>query len=39
MMRRRKDNAVRTYRVLNADFNTLPAITYLREIYHEKGRA
>jgi anaerobic selenocysteine-containing dehydrogenase/Fe-S-cluster-containing dehydrogenase component len=39
MMRRREDNHLRTYRVLNAEFNTLPAITYLREIYHEKGRA
>jgi molybdopterin-containing oxidoreductase family iron-sulfur binding subunit len=38
IMRRRKDNHFRTYRVLNAEFNTLPAITYLREIYHEKGR-
>ncbi|HUY17822.1 MAG TPA: molybdopterin dinucleotide binding domain-containing protein [Candidatus Binataceae bacterium] len=39
MMQRRKDNDLRTYRILNAEFNTLPAITYLREIYHEKGRA
>jgi anaerobic selenocysteine-containing dehydrogenase/Fe-S-cluster-containing dehydrogenase component len=39
MMRRRKNHELRTYRVLDADFNTLPSITYLRELYHEKGRA
>jgi molybdopterin-containing oxidoreductase family iron-sulfur binding subunit len=39
MMQRRDANKLRTYRVLDAELNTLPAITYLREIYHEKGRA
>ncbi|MGH7905665.1 MAG: molybdopterin dinucleotide binding domain-containing protein, partial [Candidatus Binataceae bacterium] len=38
MMRRRADNKMRPYYVLE-EFNTLPAIAYLRDIYHEKGRA
>jgi molybdopterin-containing oxidoreductase family iron-sulfur binding subunit len=38
MMRRRDDNKLRTYRVLE-ELNTQPAITYLRDLYSEKGKA
>jgi molybdopterin-containing oxidoreductase family iron-sulfur binding subunit len=38
MMRRRRDNKARSYYVLE-DLNTQPAIAYLRDLYHEKGRA
>jgi Fe-S-cluster-containing dehydrogenase component len=38
MMRRRRDNKARGYYVLE-DLNTQPAIAYLRDLYHEKGRA
>jgi Fe-S-cluster-containing dehydrogenase component len=38
MMRRRDDNKLRTYRVLE-ELNTQPAITYLRDLYREKGKA
>lgn len=36
MMRRRDDNKVRQYRALD-ELNTQPAITYLRDLYREKG--
>ena len=38
MMRRRADNKARSYFVLD-ELNTQPAIAYLRDLYHEKGRA
>ena len=38
MMRRREDNKLRNYRALE-ELNTQPAITYLRDLYREKGRA
>jgi anaerobic selenocysteine-containing dehydrogenase/Fe-S-cluster-containing dehydrogenase component len=38
MMRRREDNKLRTYRSLE-ELNTQPAITYLRDLYREKGKA
>jgi Fe-S-cluster-containing dehydrogenase component len=38
MMRRRRDNKARSYFVLE-ELNTQPAIAYLRDLYHEKGRA
>ncbi len=38
MMRRRADNKIRNYLVLN-ELNTGPNITYLREIYQRKGKA
>lgn len=38
MMRRRDDNKLRNYRSLE-ELNTLPAITYLRDLYREKGKA
>ncbi|MDO8433411.1 MAG: 4Fe-4S dicluster domain-containing protein [Candidatus Binatus sp.] len=38
MMRRRDDNKLRNYRSLD-EINTLPAITYLRDLYREKGNA
>jgi len=38
MMRRREDNKLRGYRVLE-ELNTQPSITYLRDLYREKGKA
>jgi molybdopterin-containing oxidoreductase family iron-sulfur binding subunit len=38
MMRRREDNKLRNYRALE-ELNTQPAITYLRDLYREKGGA
>jgi anaerobic selenocysteine-containing dehydrogenase/Fe-S-cluster-containing dehydrogenase component len=38
MMRRRDDNKLRNYRSLD-ELNTQPAITYLRDLYREKGKA
>ena len=38
MMRRRDDNKLRNYRALE-ELNTKPAITYLRDLYREKGKA
>jgi len=38
MMRRRDDNKLRSYRALE-ELNTQPAITYLRDLYREKGKA
>jgi anaerobic selenocysteine-containing dehydrogenase/Fe-S-cluster-containing dehydrogenase component len=38
MMRRREDNKLRNYRALE-ELNTQPAITYLRDLYREKGKA
>ena len=38
MMRRRDDNKLRNYRSLE-EINTQPAITYLRDLYREKGKA
>ena len=38
MMRRRDDNKLRNYRALE-EINTQPAITYLRDLYREKGKA
>ena len=38
MMRRRDDNKLRNYRALE-ELNTQPAITYLRDLYREKGKA
>jgi len=38
MMKRRVDNKDRTYTML-PEFNALPAITYLRSLYWEKGKA
>jgi len=38
MMRRREDNKLRSYRVLE-ELNTQPAITYLRDLDSEKGGA
>ena len=38
MMRRRDDNKLRDYRSLD-ELNTQPAITYLRDLYREKGKA
>ena len=38
MMRRREDNKLRKYRALE-ELNTQPAITYLRDLYREKGKA
>jgi Fe-S-cluster-containing dehydrogenase component len=38
MMRRREDNKLRDYLSLK-ELNTQPAITYLRDIYREKGKA
>jgi anaerobic selenocysteine-containing dehydrogenase/Fe-S-cluster-containing dehydrogenase component len=38
MMRRRDDNKLRDYLVLE-ELNTQPAITYLRDLYREKGKA
>ena len=35
---RRDDNKVRDYRALE-ELNTQPAITYLRDLYREKGKA
>ncbi|HUO06032.1 MAG TPA: molybdopterin-dependent oxidoreductase [Candidatus Binataceae bacterium] len=37
MMRRRSRNELRNYRSLD-EFNTQPAITYLRALYREKGK-
>ncbi len=38
MMRRRDDNKNRDYRSLE-ELNTIPAIAYLRSIYHEREKA
>jgi molybdopterin-containing oxidoreductase family iron-sulfur binding subunit len=38
MVKRRSDNPWRTYTML-PEFNALPAITYLRSLYWEKGKA
>ncbi len=38
MMRRRADHRLRNYAAL-AELNTRPAITYLRAVYHGKGKA
>jgi Fe-S-cluster-containing dehydrogenase component len=38
MMRRRADNKIRNYLVLN-ELNTGPNITYLRDVYQRKGKA
>ena len=38
MMKRRTDNKGRIYTML-PEFNALPAITYLRDLYQEKGKA
>jgi Fe-S-cluster-containing dehydrogenase component len=38
MVKRRDDNKGRTYTML-PEFNALPAITYLRSLYWEKGKA
>jgi anaerobic selenocysteine-containing dehydrogenase/Fe-S-cluster-containing dehydrogenase component len=38
MFRRREDHKLRNYRVLQ-ELNTQPAITYLRDLYREKGKA
>jgi len=38
MMKRRDDNHGRTYTML-PEFNALPAVTYLRDVYQEKGKA
>ena len=37
MVRRRDDNKLRNYRALE-ELNTKPAITYLRDLYREKGK-
>jgi molybdopterin-containing oxidoreductase family iron-sulfur binding subunit len=38
MMKRRKDNQSRSYTML-PEYNALPAITYLRDIFQTKGKA
>jgi anaerobic selenocysteine-containing dehydrogenase/Fe-S-cluster-containing dehydrogenase component len=38
MMKRRKDNQSRSYTML-PEYNALPAITYLRDIFQSKGKA
>ena len=38
MIRRREDHKLRNYRALE-ELNTQPAITYLRDLYREKGKA
>ena len=38
MIKRRNDNKGRVYTML-PEFNALPAITYLRDLYQEKGKA
>ena len=38
MIKRRNDNKGRTYTML-PEFNALPAVTYLRDLYQEKGKA
>ena len=38
MMKRRADNKIRNYTML-PEFNALPAITYLRALYRERGNA
>jgi molybdopterin-containing oxidoreductase family iron-sulfur binding subunit len=38
MMKRRVDNKIRNYTML-PEFNALPAITYLRALYRERGNA
>jgi anaerobic selenocysteine-containing dehydrogenase/Fe-S-cluster-containing dehydrogenase component len=38
MMKRRDDNKGRIYTML-PEFNALPAVTYLRDLYQEKGKA
>jgi hypothetical protein len=38
MMKRRLQNGGRNYTML-PEFNTLPAIVYLRDLYREKGKA
>ncbi len=38
MMKRRDENSLRNY-VMLGELNTQPAIVYLRDMYHEKGKA
>jgi molybdopterin-containing oxidoreductase family iron-sulfur binding subunit len=37
MMKRRKEHEIRTYKSLDEPLNTLPAITYLRQVYRPRG--
>jgi anaerobic selenocysteine-containing dehydrogenase/Fe-S-cluster-containing dehydrogenase component len=37
MMKRRKQHEIRTYKALDEPLNTLPAITYLRQVYRPRG--
>jgi anaerobic selenocysteine-containing dehydrogenase/Fe-S-cluster-containing dehydrogenase component len=37
MMKRRADHEIRNYKALDEPLNTLPAITYLRQVYRPRG--